>query len=153
MKRTQLLLTHFLPEYYFTFLFCFSLIDNIFSVTIQHEEGKFINQGIPKVQEKNLQFIDSSSEMSEDCENATKRVRRSNSTMSEGSEGRSQSPNATTSCSQMPTEHGEHNELDALGDSDEETSIAIGSDRGDNRKMKILVFQLKRSLIENPKYK
>ena len=90
--------------------------------------------------------------MSEHCENATKRVR-SNSTMSEGSKGRSQSPNATMLCSQMPTEHGEHNELDALGDSDKETSIAIGSDRGDNRKMKVLAFQLKRSYIENPKYK
>ena len=108
---------------------------------------------MPEVQEKNLQFIDSSSEMSEHCENATKRVRRSNSTMSEESEGRSPSPNATASCSQMPTEHGEHNELDALGNSDEETSVAIGSDRGDNRKMKVLAFQLKRSYIENPKYK
>ena len=131
----------------------FSLIDNIFGVTIQHEEGKFITQGIPEVQEKNLQFIDRSSEMSDLCENATKSVRRSNSTMSEGSEGRSPSPNATISCSKIPTKHGEHNELDALGDSDEETSIAIGSDRGDNRKMKVLAFQLKRSYIENPKYK
>ena len=73
--------------------------------------------------------------------------------MSEGSEGRSQSPDATVSRSQMPTEHGEHDELDALGDNDEETSVAIGSDRGDNRKMKVLAFQLKRSYIENPKYK
>ena len=130
-----MLLTHFLPEYYFTFLFHFGLIDNIFRVIIQCEEGKFINQGISEVQEKNLQFIDSSSEMSEDCENSTKRVRRSNSTISEWSEVRSQSPNATMSCSQMPTEHGEHNKLDALGNSGEETSVAIGSDRGDNRKM------------------
>ena len=58
--------------------------------------------------------------------------------MSEGFEGRLPSPNATVSCSQMPTEHGEHNEFDALDDSDEETSIAIGSDRGGNRKMKVL---------------
>ena len=108
---------------------------------------------MPEVQEKNLQLIDSSSEMSEDCENATKKVRGSNSTMSEGSERRSQYLNATTSCSQMTTEHGEHNELDALGNSNEETSVAIGSDRGDKRKMKVLAFQLKRSLIENPKYK
>ena len=119
-------MTYFLPQYYFTFLFCCSLIDNIFSVTIQHKEGKFITQGIPEVKEKNLQFVDSSSEMSDLCENATKRVRRSNSTMSEGSEGRSPSPNATVSCSQMPTEYGEHNELDALSNSDKETSIAIG---------------------------
>ena len=53
----------------------------------------------------------------------------------------------------MPSEHGEQNELDALGNSDEETFISIGSDRGDNRKMKVLAFQLKRSYIENPKYK
>ena len=65
--------------------------------------------------------------------------------MSEGSEGRSPSPNATALCSQMPNEHGEQHELDALGNSDKETSAAIGSDRGDNR--------LKRSYIENPKYK
>ena len=69
-------LAYFLPQYYFTFLSHCNLIDNIFSVTIQHEEGKFISQGIPEVQEKNLQFIDSSSEMSDPCENATKRVRR-----------------------------------------------------------------------------
>ena len=106
--------------------------------------------GIPEVQEKNLQFIESSSEMSDPSENATKRVRRSNSTMSEGSDGRSPSPNAMA---QMSSEHGEHNELDALGDSDEETSTANGSDRGDNRKMKVLAFQLKRSYIESPKYK
>ena len=136
-RTTQLLLTYFLPQYYFTFLFHFSLIDNIFGVTIQCEEGKVITQGIPEVQEKNLQLIDSSSEMSDPCENATKRVRRSNSTMSEGSEGSSLSPRSR---SQMPTEHGEHNELDALGDSDEETSVAIGSDRGDNRKIKVLAF-------------
>ena len=73
--------------------------------------------------------------------------------MSEGAEGRSPSPNATVSCSQMPCEHGEQHELDALGDSDEETSTEIGSDRGDNRKMKVFAFQLKRSYIENPKYK
>ena len=149
-RRTQLLLTCFLPQYDLTFLFHFSLINNIFGVTIQCEEGKFITQSIPEVQKKNLQFIDSSSEMSAMCENATKRVRRSNSTMSEWSEGRSPSPNATMLCSQMPTEHGEHNEPDVLGNSDEETSVAIGSDRGDNRKMKVLAFQLKRSYIENP---
>ena len=90
----------------FTFLFCCSLMDNIFSVTIQREEGKFIIQGIPEVQEKNLQFIDNSSEMSDLCENVTKKVRRSNSTMSEGSDRRSPSPNATMSCSQMSSEHG-----------------------------------------------
>ena len=50
-------------------------------------------------------------------------------------------------------QHGEQHELDASGDSDEETSAEIGSDRGDNRKMKVLAFQLKRSYIENPKYK
>ena len=71
-----------------------------------------------------------------------KRVRRSNSTMSEGSDRRSPSPNATASCSQTSSEQ---HELDALGDSDEETSTGIGSDRGDDRKMKVLAFQLKRS--------
>ena len=117
------------------------------------EEGKFITQGIPEVKEKNLQFIDSSSEMSDLCENTTKRVRTLNSTMSEGSDGRSPSPNATVSCSQMSSKHDKQHELDALGDSDEETSAEIGSDRGANRKMKVLAFQLKRFYIENPKYK
>ena len=91
--------------------------------------------------------------MSDPCENATKRVRRSNSTMSEGSDGRSLSPNATMLCSQMSSQHNEQHELDTLGDSGKETSTEIGSDRGDNRKMEVLAFQLKRSHVENPKYK
>ena len=84
-----------------------------------------------------MQFIDSSSEMSDPCENATKRVRRSNSTMSEGSDGRSPSPNVTMSWSQMSSPHGEQHELDAFGNSNEETSAEIESDRGDNRKIEV----------------
>ena len=76
-------------------------MDNIFSVTIQCEVGRFITLGIPEVGEKNLQLVDSSSEMSDQCENATKRVRRSNSTMSEGSDRRASSPSGTTLCSHM----------------------------------------------------
>ena len=45
--------------------------------------------------------------------------------MSEESEGRSPSPNATSSCSQMPTEHGEHNEPDALGNNDESFGLPV----------------------------
>ena len=73
--------------------------------------------------------------------------------MSEGSDGRSPSPNATVSCSQMSSEPSEQHELDALGNSDKETCTEIGSDRGDERKMKVLAFKLKRSYVENPKYK
>ena len=112
-----------------------------------------MSQGIPEVLKKNLQFIDSSREMLDPCENATKRVTKSNSTMSEECDERSLSPNATASCSQMSSEHGEQHSLDALGNSNEETSTEIGSDRGDNRKMKALAFQLKRSYTENFKYK
>ena len=78
--------------------------------------------------------------MSEHCEIATKRVRRLNLTMSEGSDGRSLSLNATASCSQMFSEHSEQHELDGLGESNQETSTEI-----------VLAFQLKRSYIENPK--
>ena len=53
----------------------------------------------------------------------------------------------------MSSVHSEQHELDVLGNSNEETSTEIGSDRGDNRKMKVLAFQLKRSYVENPKYK
>ena len=117
-------------------------MDNLFGVSMQRSEGKLVSEGVPEVQEKNMQYIAAGTK--EDVpHDDVKRPR--HSTGSPSPDEMSSSPSEGS-----PSTSDENN---FMGDSDEETSTSEGVDTGDNRKMKVLSFQLKRSYIENPRYK